>query len=1127
MTRFEYLATAHRMRIMRVTALGLALAGTLGPIVLAAVGVCFNPGLPGGGDLPFLSLRIGGGTVFADINTMSTILMAGAMGFILCRFLQCRFVLILGTALIMMGIAAGTFYVPAMPAGASGPAAIAGAMALGRATSAVLLLLGAVLFRWGPADRIRAWGWFLAAGTAGLATLVWAWTQGVGPAMSGSHLVSAVTLGSLLAMVLIVTLGRVPVRNEGFRLGVLAAAIPLAAGQWFLTHPLSVEGHGLHAAVMTQWAACFLPAVGVGVDLARLFFLRGRTGEQGFLRAVIDAIPHFIFARDADGVITLCNQAVADYYGMSVDEVEGRLLTEVHPDPGQAREFLEEDRITLDRGTAWWLPVARMAGAGGANLHVTAVKTPLDPFGNGRRQVLGVSIDVTDRVQAEEALADRLVFERTAASILDTFMRCNEDTLPDAMDVALAQAASFAQADRGMLYRFQQETGDADLLFAWRAPSARAAGPAAGRIAAADLLWADHMFANKLFLTAARRDDLPPDGHALWDDLGVSRDGALLAVPVHLDNALFGFLAVAADERRDWRHEDTGLLRSVADLFITVFAKLQTEQSLRAAMAAAQQSSKAKGDFLANMSHEIRTPLNCIIGITDLLAEMAPSPGQSQYLEMIRQSGSNLLNLINDILDLSKIEAGQLELDPLETPLRRLVDEIAGLAAFTAQAKGLEMICRLTPGCPEQAILDPVRLRQVLTNLLNNATKFTSEGHVFLNVEPVGEHDGRLALRFEVSDTGIGIAESKLDKIFEKFTQADASTTRRFGGTGLGLSISQQLVGLMGGKITVESAPGRGSTFSFTIPVQVVEPAPAAVLEPAGGARAVLVVTGHRLSGEVLAEQVRQLGHQCRVAVGLDEARAVLDPPPGGDRPPLHFILLDQSVARQEVPVVNRHLEGLDPQVRPQVILLTNLSSLQRERDLQGLGFSGMLNKPVNPRQLAAVLDGVPRRAQGEVAYDPAMSPAPIFTPGGPQSGESFPDANSGPETAPLVLVAEDNPFNQKVAAGMLKLLGCRVKVAANGVEAVAMVQAEDFAVVFMDCQMPSLDGYEATRRIRALDGPRSRIPVIAMTANVMSGDREACFQAGMDDFLSKPINKAVLSEMLEKWQVTEPVTAG
>ena len=308
--------------------------------------------------------------------------------------------------------------------------------------------------------------------------------------------------------------------------------------------------------------------------------------------------------------------------------------------------------------------------------------------------------------------------------------------------------------------------------------------------------------------------------------------------------------------------------------------------------------------------------MNCVIGLCELLLDMDPTPRQREYLDMINQSGGALLAVINDILDLSKIEAGQLEIDPTMTDLRELVDEIVGLVAFSAQAKGLEVVCRFAPGTPERANCDAGRLRQVLTNLLNNAAKFTNSGHIYLNVEPVGEDDTRTFLSFQVKDTGIGIKAEQLTKIFEKFTQADTSPTRRFGGTGLGLAISQRLVALLGGELRASSVEGQGSTFAFTIPVDKAvdeDDIVASVVEKAAAdsRQRVLLIAGYQLSGEVLAEQVRQLGHDCQVALGTTAGLNQLE---DGS---WQVILLDHTLVKDGFEPLCKALEKLDERARP------------------------------------------------------------------------------------------------------------------------------------------------------------------------------------------------------------------
>jgi PAS domain S-box-containing protein len=901
----------------------------------------------------------------------------------------------------------------------------------------------------------------------------------------------------------------------------VVAAVATATGAL----PLAAHAFGLGE--MWELLAVALGAATATALLWRLGRARARRDEKiiehRYLRSVIDAIPHFIFVRDTEGRFTLVNQAVADFYGLPVDQVEGRHLYDVHPDPAQARAWLDEDRETLLRGEPWSLPVTDTTQGNGRMIWIAAVKKPLPADINGVAQVLGVSIDISEQMRAERALAARLDYEHTAAALFQTFVHCGRDQMPQIMDRVLGRLGRFTESSRAFLYRFDVPRGTAVRQYTWVDDHAEDAEAPPTLLPLSDLDWLQGLFEMKIPVMSEdlRRQSTIEAGFR--DDWGPDR-AAFLAAPIVRDQQVFGFIGVDSSQSRPWTQEHINLVHSVADLFITVWSKHEVERSLVQAREAAEASSRAKSEFLANMSHEIRTPMNSVIGLADLLTDMDPTHQQKQYLEMIRVSGSALLSLINDILDLSKIEAGQLELDAVETDLPALIDETGGLIAFTAHTAGLEFVCRLAPGVPQRVLLDGHRLRQVLTNLLNNAVKFTQRGHVYLNVEPVGAGDGHVDLRFAVSDTGIGIPAHSLERIFEKFTQAEAGTTRRYGGTGLGLAISQQLVGLMGGAISATSEPGRGSTFSFTLRLPAVD---ATVAAPAGGGAAgahVLIVTQHSLTGEVLLEKVRLLGHEGRVILGGPEA---LDQAGGwaaaADRPFTHILFdhvpaasdADDSAAAPALPDLRPYLARLAPRHDPRVILLARLTGGARDQDLRDHGFAHSLAKPVLTGRLRELLVGDLGDSGAAAGAVPSAAVAPL---------ESVAAASEGPR----VLLAEDNPFNQKVATAMLKLLGCRVEVAATGVEAVAMARDGAFDLVLMDCQMPVMDGYQATRRIRELPAPADAVTIIAMTANAMSGDRKACFAAGMDDFLSKPITKAMLGDMMRKWEIVaklpEPV---
>jgi len=917
--------------------------------------------------------------------------------------------------------------------------------------------------------------------------------------------IQATALASFLATGILIRPELKPRIIRFLKLGITVMLVPLAGSTlWLLNGTAIIYDSGFHIASLLWWLAILIPVLGLGIDFINAYYGKGLASERRFLRQVIDSLPHAVFVRDDQGKYTLVNKAVAGFYDLTVGQLEGCHFQDFHIDHDQAEIWLEEDRQILESGQPLDLPETTTTDALGQLSWIHTIKTPLVTEDNQPDQVLGISIDITRQKKADLALESRLRFEQTATLVLQKFIKCTNENFEEKIINILETVARFARGNSCFIYQFQKDTGSASRLHFWREIQHGELLDTPDQLDADQTDWLNRWFRlNKPFSTP-RLSTLPPEGEAFRQAWTENRDGALILLPIRNQGELFGFFGLESAIGTVWNQEEIILLRNIVDLFITVWTKLEAEKSLTRAMEEAKASNQAKGEFLANMSHEIRTPLNCVIGISDLLRDLDPTPTQNQYLDMISHSGSSLLALINDILDLSKIDAGQLELDLVETNLRTLVEEVGGLIAFHAQAKGLEMVCRYAPGAPDVVMCDPNRLRQVVTNLLNNAVKFTSEGYVYLNVEPVGKHEGKLNLNFQVQDTGIGIPKNKIDTIFKKFTQADTSTTRRFGGTGLGLPISQHLTQLMGSQIKASSVIGQGSTFSFTLPVEVKEGSLQAPNHPQDEHGDILVVSTHELGSEVLAEQVRHLGYNCSTANGCQQGLKRLDEAAQKGVQPLSAVLVDQDVLPDGTPLIKDFLEEIPEKDRPRLILLTSLSSILRDNELGDRGFCGTLTKPVRPSQLAQVLRGENLAAATLAVKPEAEKTSPIATPASPDH--------------PRILLAEDNPFNQKVAMGMLNMLGCTVEVANNGSEAVALLQEKPFDLIFMNCQMPEMDGYEATRFIRELPSTKSDTTIVAMTANALSGDRRACFAAGMNDFLSKPITKAMLSEMLAKW---------
>ncbi|GAA5507019.1 hybrid sensor histidine kinase/response regulator [Novipirellula caenicola] len=784
-------------------------------------------------------------------------------------------------------------------------------------------------------------------------------------------------------------------------------------------------------------------------------------------QALADALPVSLLIKDTEGRRLFANKKYLELRGQSLGSILNKDDFDLFP-VHLAASYVADDQVVIRSGEALH-NIEETVSADGSPRWIERMKCPIK---DSHGKVIGIQLmfwDVTERIAAEKEL-------RHEQSLLKTLL----DNIPDSIYFKDTESR-FLRISNAMAKKFAMEN-------------------------ASDVI-------------GKNDSDIFTSEHALLarkDELRVMQSGEALVDRIERETW--------ADREDTWCistkmpfRDESGKIIGTFGISRDITELTKSQQQLREARDVATKANEAKSNFLANMSHEIRTPMNAIIGMSELLAQSDLTPEQRDYNTLVRDSADSLLRLLNEILDFSKIEANKLELESIPFSARDVIEKAGQTLSVKASEKNLELLCRIAPDVPSRLMGDPGRLRQVLVNLIGNAIKFTETGHIFVDVnttDPVptdhetersngkGESEDRqtLWLRFQVSDTGIGIPEDKIQSVLEAFTQADSSTTRRFGGTGLGLAISRQLIDLMKGKLEVESQVGKGTTFWFAAPFPVAakQATPDRQLRQLAGTR-VLIVDDNPVNRRILEEIFVVWGFKPTLVDG--GKHALMRVREANDREqPFQLIVLDCMMPEMDGFELARRLRQQFPGDTARLIMLSSANLPDRSDQLRELDISRYLNKPVIQSEL---LDTIVQVLEVGPASDP-----PVQTP-----------VNA---VSPMrVLVAEDGLANQQVAIGMLKACGHKIKIANDGSEAVACWQKEPFDVILMDMHMPVMDGIEATKRIREQEkkfSPPRHIPIIALTAAAMQEDSDSCLSAGMDAFLTKPIHPRRLQETLARF---------
>ena len=835
--------------------------------------------------------------------------------------------------------------------------------------------------------------------------------------------------------------------------------------------------------------------------------------SEELLRTIINSTPDWIFIKDPGHRFLLINQACADSLRRLPHDIIGKDDLEVgfpveyvKGDPSRGiRGFWADDDEVVKSGKVMYIPEELNYSNGQLNT-MSTVKVPLKDADGHVWGVLGFVHNITQLKKVEESLRRKDQLLQAVAEA--THLLISNNNLDQAIGEAIQLLGMKMQVDTLNVYKNEYFVAEdkwyTSRLWQWESVND-------------ELIYRTPDFQNKevntrsvLFQTLIReevfcshvRNIQDPELREYYETRGIKTAAVL---PIFTMHYFWGFVGFGdRTDERDWTITEFSILQSFAATLAAAIERKQMEQELVQAKDMAESANRAKSEFMANMSHELRTPMNGIIGFTDLVLTTSLQHSQRDYLENVKKSAYGLLDIINDILDFSKLEAGKLQIDHTAFRIDELVEETIDILTVKAFEKKLEMICHIDPLLPSRVSGDPVRIRQVFVNLLGNAIKFTQEGEIFVSLKKASSiylKDGKKFIDIDLSvrDTGIGIPKEKLLKIFDSFTQADSSTTRKYGGTGLGLTISKSLAELMDGSLQVESETGRGSTFTLRLPLGIVNSEPQITNVYRPPLKKVLVIDDNASNRWLMEEIFRYFSIPCEIAASGREALTILQRIQK-NKEPLDLIITDHHMPEMDgmqlVQEIRKQKKGVAQTV---ILMLSSIEKNMFQRQGEKLGIHSFLSKPVKLYELYAMLSA-------------------MFTTGKqqPEKVTTIPVIEKLTDAA-TIMVVEDEPINMMLITEVLGRMGFSVIKATNGKQALEILQQQDPQLIFMDVNMPEMDGFTTTRLIRQLPEPYSLIPVIALTADAMQGDKEKCIEAGMNDYISKPFKLEEIEAVLKK----------